>query len=286
MKITYRISELVPYINWVYYFFAWQVKDEAEKQRMQREALSKLEELDAKYHVYGVFELFDACSDNEDILIYRSMMCQKCGVKHSVRVGCIPCLRQQQGKPPYLCLADYIRPLNISHSTFHLPPSTNYTSKLGLFATSVDIGLETDFDNDVYQKMVVQLLADRLAEAAAERLHEQVRKEFWGYAKDENLSIADMLIERFQGIRPAVGYPSLPDTSLNFVLDDILDLKQIGIRLTESGAMKPHASVSGMMISNPKAKYFSIGKIGEDQLQDYAHRRGLPVEVIRKFVNL
>ena len=134
--------------------------------------------------------------------------------------------------------------------------------------------------------MMVQLLADRLAEAAAERLHEQVRKEFWGYAKDENLSIADMLIERFQGIRPAVGYPSLPDTSLNFVFDDILGMKQIGIRLTESGAMKPHASVSGMMISNPKARYFSIGKIGEDQLEDYARRRGLPVEVIRKFVTL
>ena len=93
-----------------------------------------------------------------------------------------------------------------------------------------------------------------------------------------------MLIEKFQGIRPAVGYPSLPDTSLNFVIDEILDMKQIGIRLTESGAMKPHASVSGLMISNPKARYFSIGKIGEDQLQDYAHRRGLPIEVVRKFL--
>ena len=159
-------------------------------------------------------------------------------------------------------------------------------SKIGLFATSVDIGLETDFDDDVYQKMMVQLLADRLAEAAAEVLHLQVRKEIWGYAKDENLSIPDLLIERFQGIRPAVGYPSLPDTSLNFVLDEILDMKQIGIRLTESGAMKPHASVSGMMIANPKAKYFSIGKIGEDQLQDYARRRGVPAEVLRKWLDI
>ena len=101
-----------------------------------------------------------------------------------------------------------------------------------------------------------------------------------------SFSIPDMLIERFQGIRPAVGYPSLPDTSLNFVLNDILDMKQIGIRLTESGAMKPHASVSGMMISNPKAKYFSIGKIGEDQLRDYARRRGLPPEVLRKWLDV
>ena len=120
----------------------------------------------------------------------------------------------------------------------------------------------------------------------AERLHEQVRKEYWGYAKDENLSIEDMLVEKFQGIRPAVGYPSLPDTSLNFLLDEILDMKQIGIRLTESGAMKPHASVSGMMISNPKARYFAIGKIGEDQLQDYARRRAVPAEVLRKWLNL
>ncbi len=144
--------------------------------------------------------------------------------------------------------------------------------------------METDFDADPYQKMMMQLLADRLAEAAAERMHEQIRKEFWGYAAQEHLSIPEMLVEKFQGIRPAVGYPSLPDTSLNFVLDDILNMKQIGIRLTESGAMKPHASVSGLMFSHPQARYFAVGKIGEDQLHDYAHRRGLPVEVCRKFL--
>ena len=93
-----------------------------------------------------------------------------------------------------------------------------------------------------------------------------------------------LLVEKFQGIRPAVGYPSLPDTSLNFVLDDLLDMKQIGIRLTESGAMKPHASVSGLMFSHPQARYFNLGKIGEDQLRDYARRRGLPIEICRKFL--
>ena len=271
MKITYRISELVPYINWVYYYFAWQVKEESEKQRMHAEALAKLQELDGQYQVHAVFELFDARSQDDDIEIYRTQLCPDCGVMHPVRVASIPCLRQQQGNPPFMCLADFISPK---------------ASKIGLFATTVDIGLETDFDGDVYQKMLTQLLADRLAEAAAERLHEQVRKEYWGYAKDEQLSIEDMLVEKFQGIRPAVGYPSLPDTSLNFLLDEILDMKQIGIRLTESGAMKPHASVSGMMISNPKARYFAIGKIGEDQLQDYARRRAVPAEVLRKWLNV
>ena len=163
-------------------------------------------------------------------------------------------------------------------------PVSPLTSKLGIFATSADMALETDFDADPYQKMMAQLLADRLAEAAAERMHEQVRKEYWGYAKDEQLTIPEMLVEKFQGIRPAVGYPSLPDTSLNFVLDELIDMKQIGIRLTESGAMKPHASVSGLMIAHPQARYFNLGKIGEDQLQDYARRRGLPVEVCRKFL--
>jgi cobalamin-dependent methionine synthase I len=91
-------------------------------------------------------------------------------------------------------------------------------------------------------------------------------------------------VEQFQGIRPAVGYPSLPDTSLNFVLNELLDFHQIGIRLTESGAMKPHASVSGLMMAHPAAHYFSLGTIGEDQLTDYARRRGLPVEVMRKFL--
>ena len=109
---------------------------------------------------------------------------------------------------------------------------------------------------------------------SAERMHEEVRKKYWGYATDEQLTIPEMLNEHWQGIRPAVGYPSLPDTSLNFVIDQLLNLSQIGIRLTESGAMKPHASVSGLMLAHPDARYFSIGKIGDDQLRDYALRRG------------
>lgn len=258
MILTYDISALIPYINWPYYYFAWQVKDPAEKKRLRTEAEAFLRQQEGRYHAYAVFELYEANADGDDIAI---------GSKR------IPLLRQQQGRAPYLCLADFIRPL-----------SSGIKDKVGLFATSVDIGMETDFGADTYEKMMAQLLADRLAEAAAERVHEQVRKEYWGYAKDEQLSIEEMLVEKFQGIRPAIGYPSLPDTSLNFVLDEMLEMKQIGIRLTESGAMKPHASVSGLMLAHPEARYFNLGKIGEDQLRDYACRRGLPVEVLRKFL--
>lgn len=111
-----------------------------------------------------------------------------------------------------------------------------------------------------------------------------MRKEAWGYAKDENLTIPELLIEKYQGIRPAVGYPSLPDQSVNFLLDELLNMKQIGIKLTENGAMYPHASVCGLMFAHPASEYFSIGKIGEDQLQDYARRRGKSVEEMRKFL--
>ena len=275
MIISYDISELIPYINWPYFFFAWQVKEQSEKDHLRQEAETLLQQLEGEYHAYGLFELFDAHSDGDDIVVCKGARSQESGVSR------IPCLRQQQGNPPYLCLSDFLPPHIISTDSSLLTPDS---SKLGVFATSVSLGLEMDFSSDPYQKMMAQLLADRLAEAAAERMHEQVRKEYWGYAKDENLSIPEMLVEKFQGIRPAVGYPSLPDTSLNFVLDDLIDMKQIGIRLTESGAMKPHASVSGLMLAHPEARYFSIGKIGEDQLRDYAHRRGLPLELCRRFL--
>ena len=281
MKLTYSISELSPYINWPYFYFAWQVHDPSEKSRLRHEAESLLSTLEGKYSAFALFELFPAHSSGDDIVISSP---PESGGEPEGRGGLnsglhtrIPCLRQQQGPPPYLCLSDFLAPLSPL-------PSEGQGEVIGLFATSVTPSLESDFDSDPYLKMMTQLLADRLAEAAAERMHEQVRKEFWGYAADENLSIPDMLVEKFQGIRPAVGYPSLPDTSLNFIINDLIDMKQIGIRLTESGAMKPHASVSGLMFAHPQARYFSIGKIGEDQLLDYASRRGLPLELCRKFL--
>lgn len=256
MKLTYDISTLVPYINWAYFYFAWQLKDEANKQRMRSEAESFLASIQGKYYAHALFKIVDAHAEGDDIIIEEN------GKR-------LPFLRQQEANSEFLCLADFI---------------SGEADKVGLFATSVDAGMETDFDDDPYEKMMAQLLADRLAEAAAERIHEEVRKHYWGYAKDEDLSIHDMQLEKFVGIRPAVGYPSLPDTSMNFLLDDLLGMQQIGITLTESGAMRPHASVSGLMMDHAEAHYFNLGRIGVDQLEDYAKRRQMPVNEMRKFL--
>ena len=156
--------------------------------------------------------------------------------------------------------------------------------RVGLFeANSVedDIIVVT---NDAYNMMLAQTLCDRLAEAAACVLHLETRCEIWGYAPDENLSVNDLLHERYQGIRPAVGYPSLPDQSINFVLNDLIKMEELGITLTENGAMRPHATVTGLMIAYAEASYFAVGQIDETQMKDYARRRGLPEGRIRQFL--
>ena len=262
MRIDYDISEIAPYINWDYFYYAWGMhnKPDAEKYRLRQEAEQSLEHFQNQYKTHALFLIADAYSEDDDVIVRG---------EKSGPVQRVPFLRQQQPNSEFLCLADFIHPAD---------------DRIGVFATTVDMGLETDFGHDDYMKMMAQLLADRLAEATAEKMHEEVRKRYWGYAPDEQLTMQQLHTEQFQGIRPAVGYPSLPDTSMNFVIDELIDMQQIGIRLTESGAMKPHASVSGFMIAHQQARYFSLGKIGEDQLADYAHRRGLPLEVMRKFL--
>lgn len=263
--IIYKVGELIPYINWPYFDYAWGVgsKGRHERTELRREADAMLVELEGRYSAHALFGIFTANSDGDDILVD--------GIR-------IPMLRQQHAagaNQTSLCLADFVRPL-----------SMGVPDEVGVYATTVDAALEKDFATaDPYRKMMAQTLADRLAEAAAEKMHQEVRTSYWGYAPDERLTIQQLHIEAFQGIRPAVGYPSLPDTSVNFILSDLLDMKQIGIRLTESGMMMPHASVSGLMIAHPKARYFNLGKIGEDQLRDYAARRGVPVELMRRFLS-
>lgn len=271
MILTYHISDVAPYINWGYFFFAWQLKQEDEQRQMRREAEAFLSDIENRYRTHAVFELMDAYAEGDDIVVSSA---------EQGECGRIACLRQQTVGSEYLCLADFILPKDCQVSA----EQKAIGSRVGLFATTVDAGMENDFKMDSYATMMAQLLADRLAEATAERMHEEVRTRYWGYAPDEHLSMADLHLEHFQGIRPAVGYPSLPDASLNFELDRLLGMGHIGIRLTENGAMRPHASVSGLMMAHPKAHYFSVGKIGTDQLTDYARRRGIPVEMARRFL--
>ena len=290
MILSYKIHTVTPYINWIYFFHAWGFQPRfaaiadihgcdscraswlagfpeedrakaAEAMQLYKDANRMLNQLDEDFEIKSVVKLCEANSDGDNLIID--------GVT-------FPLLRQQAKKReggPFLCLSDFVRPL-----------SSGIKDTVGAFATSIDADMEGLFEKDPYKHIIVQALSDRLAEAATEKMHEYVRKEVWGYAKDENLSMKDLMVEKYQGIRPAVGYPSLPDQSVNFLLDEVLDMKQIGIKLTENGAMYPHASVCGLMFSHPASQYFAVGKIGEDQLADYAQRRGKTVEEMKKFL--
>lgn len=269
MNKIYNISELTPYINWLYFYHAWGLsgKPRENKEKMKQEALQMLASWEEKYHTHAIFRLFEVCSEGDDLIFFLS--------EKKLR---FPMLRQQHPSAPgepNLCLADFIRPL-----------SQGIRDQVGVFCTSVDGTIIDEYSHDDYLNMMAQTLSDRLAEATAEKLHEEVRKDraYWGYAPDENLTIEQQHREEYQGIRPAIGYPSLPDTSANFLIDQLIDMKQAGIRLTETGMMTPHASVSGFMFAHPKSHYFELGKIGDDQLRDYARRRGIPVELMRRFL--
>ena len=260
--ITYKISEIVPYINWAYFFYAWSMNGKAKDAQLElrSEAEKLLADMEERYHTRAVFALCEANSEGDDIIINGTR---------------VPMLRQQKVIPgkPNLCLADFIR-----------PASSGIKDTIGLFATSVDEEFTSNNEQDPYQRMLSQTLADRLAEATAEKFHEDVRKKYWGYAPDEHLTLMEIFAEKYQGIRPAVGYPSIPDTSMNFLLYELLDMKGIGINLTESGMMVPHASVSGFMFAHPQSRYFDLGKIDDDQLEGYARRRNKPVEELRKYL--
>ena len=263
IQLDYNINDVRPYINWIYFFHAWSMngKPEEEKEKLRKDAETMLDDMSGKFRTHVLFAICRANSDGDDI------------VMDGIR---LPMLRQQAtagGRGPFLSLADFVR-----------PKSQGIEDKAGVFMATTDRDMEKAGGDDPYSRMLAQTLSDRLAEATVEKMHLEVRKHYWGYAKDEDLSIEDLLNERFTGIRPAVGYPSLPDTGINFIIHKMLGARRIGIRLTQSGMMIPHASVSGLMIAHPEARYFSIGKIGEDQLADYASRRGIPVETARRFL--
>jgi len=290
MILHYSLPAVIPYIDWHYFFHAWGFPahfaeiavncacDEcrsrwidgfpseertraAEADRLMSDALEMLSRVADAYQTHVLFDLYPCYSEGDDIMLRDPRDAQLPPTRFAM-------LRQQH--PPFLCLADFI----------------GQDSTIGLFASTVDEAFEQMFaDSDSYRHMLAQTLADRLAEAATERAHQEIRRKIWGYAPDEHLSISQLHAAKYQGIRPAIGYPSLPDQSLIFDIDRLLSLSTIGIRLTENGAMLPHASVCGLMLSHPQATYFGVGKIGEDQLQDYAKRRKTTPNSLRPFLS-
>ncbi len=279
-SLSIELDTLVPYIDWSPFFLTWElagkypailedkVVGEAARALHQdaRAMLAVLTEggtLRARGAV-GIWPCRRAGDD--DLYLYADDA-------HHHRLARLHHLRQQRQLPagkPNLCLADFIS------------PERDY---LGGFAVTAGIGIEqvlAGYAGDDYAGIMIKALADRLAEAAAEYLHERVRREIWGYAQDEALDSADLIAERYRGIRPAPGYPACPEHSEKQMLFKLLDAEcGAGMRLTEHFAMLPAASVSGWYFAHPESRYFGVGRIGEDQVADYAHRRGVDVATAR-----
>lgn len=312
--LEYRPAALLPYINWLYFFHAWgfpprfaaihdvhdcpgcraswigtfgpdEREQAREADRLYRDALCLLKRMDGSHKVYARFGLYPAFSKGDDIVVRPAgFHTEKPGAFSPDGFGGevkLSFLRQQhvrQGEP-CLCLSDFIASCGSVAAT---PLAVETT--LGVFATAVDEDMEQIAGDDDYERMLVQTLCDRLAEAAAERMHEEVRRTYWGYAPDERLTATELFAEKYAGRRPAVGYPSLPDQSLIFELHRLLDFGRIGIRLTESGMMRPHAAVAGLLFGHPAARHFAVGPIDEEQLDDYARRRGMDIALSAKFL--
>ena len=281
-----NLEELIPYIDWSPFFRSWDLfgkypqilKDEvvgeqatelfADAQKMLQKIVSE-KLLTAK----AIFGIFPANSNEQDDI----------ELKKEEETFIFRTLRQQHKKSEgkeYLALSDFIAPKTSEKQDY-----------IGAFAVTTGFGTDElaqkyEAEHDDYNAIMVKAIADRLAEAFAEFLHKKVRTEIWGYSNDENLENDDLISEKYVGIRPAPGYPACPDHLEKTTIWDLLKVKEnIGLELTESLAMFPTASVSGYYFANPKAKYFGVGKITEDQLKDYAERKNVDLELARKWLS-
>jgi 5-methyltetrahydrofolate--homocysteine methyltransferase len=285
----FPLEELRDYIDWTFFFHAWKMNGKypsifedpvkgTEARKLFDEAQKMLNEMVMKKMILakGAIGFYPCNSLGDDVEIYADE-------KRSETLEIFRFLRNQQKKDdnsPNLCLADFIAPGD------KLP-----VDYIGFFAVTAGLGLEEWVDYyegqlDDYSVIMIKILTDRLAEAFAERLHQLVRKEYWGYAREENLDIKAILKEEYQGIRPAPGYPACPEHSEKSALFSLLDPENhIGITLTENYAMYPAASVCGYYFSHPESHYFSLGKIGKDQVTDYAKRKNITLELAEKLLN-
>ncbi|MEN8174581.1 MAG: methionine synthase [Pseudomonadota bacterium] len=273
------LAELADYIDWTFFFHAWQLKgrypkilDDPEKGEEARKLFADAQALlqqaadEDWLTARAVVGIYPANSAGDDVEVYTDAS------RTSVRT--VLHFLRKQGKQPTGhyndCLADFIA-----------PRQSGVQDYIGGFACTAGIGIdeklaEFEADHDDYHGIMLKALADRLAEALAEWLHERVRKDLWGYATDEALSNEDLIAEEYRGIRPAMGYPASPDHTEKDLLWELLDVEtNTGIWLTESRAMVPAAAVSGLYFAHPQARYFAVGRIGRDQVEDYARRKGM-----------
>ncbi|XP_042865202.1 methionine synthase-like isoform X2 [Penaeus japonicus] len=290
---NYDLSLLMQYIDWKPFFDVWQLRGKypnrgypkifkdktvgAEAKRVYDDAQKLLKSIIAEGSLvaHGIVGFYPANSVGDDIEIYSDE-------SRSQVIAKLHGLRQQAEKEshdPFCCISDFIA-----------PRETGIKDYIGMFAVTAGFGtdelckrFQADFDD--YNIILVKAIADRLAEAFAEELHERVRKDLWGYASDEYLEANDLHRIKYQGIRPAPGYPSQPDHQEKLTMWNVMGVEEAtGIGLTEALAMTPAASVSGLYFANPKSHYFSVGKVGKDQVMDYAKRRGTDVRVVEKWL--
>jgi len=280
------LAEIASYIDWTFLFVAWELKgkfphilEHPKYGEAARELYGNATHLlrriiDERWlTTRGVYGFWPANSDGDDLILYADER----GTQELVRFHM---LRQQETHDdgrPYLSLADFIAPVGSGLADY-----------VGGFAVTAGLGADElvqrfERQHDDYNAIMVKALADRLAEAFAEYLHQRVRRE-WGYGRDEHLSLEDLIAEKYRGIRPALGYPACPDHSEKFILFDLLQAPAVGIHLTDSGAMLPPASVSGLYFAHPQARYFSVGRVDRDQVTSYAQRKNMQLAEVEKWL--
>jgi 5-methyltetrahydrofolate--homocysteine methyltransferase len=289
MLDDYPLAELAEYIDWTPFFHAWEMRlsypkilDDAERGEEARKLFADAKDMlkrivDEQWlTARAVFGFFPASQVGEDdIELYTDG-------SRSERLMQLHHLRQQSEKPggkPNYCLADFVA-----------PKDSGVADYMGAFAVTAGIGIDEhvarfEAEHDDYAAIMLKALADRLAEAFAERLHERVRTEYWGYANDESFSNDELIAEQYRGIRPAPGYPACPDHTEKGLLWELLDVEaRIGLSITESYAMVPTAAVSGWYFAHPESRYFGLGRINREQVEDYAKRKDLSVEEIERWL--
>jgi len=284
----YDLQELVSYIDWTPFFHTWELSGKYPKilddevvgeqaRHLFADAQAMLQKIvDEKWlTARAVIGFFPANSFDDDILVFSDE-------SRDEVVAVLHHLRQQLAKPaerPNWCLSDFLA-----------PAETEVRDYIGAFAVTTGIGIEEhvqrfEAEHDDYSSIMLKALADRLAEAFAERMHERVRREFWAYAADEDLTNEQLVAEKYQGIRPAPGYPACPDHTEKQTLWELIEPdRNAGVEITDSFAMYPASSVSGWYFSHPKSQYFATGKIQRDQVEDYAERKKLEKQVVERWL--